>query len=146
MSYDLMVFCAEAAPKTRTEFMNWFDVQTNWSESSYDDPSVTTPKLRAWLLDMTKIFPDMNGPDASEEHESAYETDYSIGKSIIYAAFSWSLYNEANQAVISLAKKHQVGLFDASGTSIFFPLNGELKPIEELQEQPQEIKKPWWKR
>lgn len=88
MSYDLMVFSAEAAPKIRAEFMTWFDVQTNWSESSYDDPSVTTPELRAWLLDITKIFPDMNGPDASEDHESDYETDYSIGKSIIYIAFS----------------------------------------------------------
>ncbi|MBJ6107674.1 hypothetical protein JAO73_01530 [Hymenobacter sp. BT523] len=145
MSYDLMVFSAEAAPKTRAEFMTWFDVQTNWSESAYDDPSVTTPELRAWLLDITKIFPDMNGPDASEDHESDYETDYSIGKSIIYIAFSWSLYTEANQAVIRLAAKHQVGLFDASGTSILFPHNGELKPMEELYGQPQEIKKPWWK-
>ncbi len=145
MSYDLMVFSAEAAPKTRAEFMTWYDAQTEWSEHSYDDPAVTTIELKAWLSDITKIFPDMNSPDAREDHESDYETDYSIGKSVIYIAFSWSLFTEANQLVIRLAEKHQVGLFDASGTSILFPFNGKLKPIEELYEQAQDLEKPWWK-
>lgn len=39
MSYDLMVFKKEAAPKYRTDFMKWYDHQTTWTENhGYDDP------------------------------------------------------------------------------------------------------------
>ena len=41
--------------------------------------------------------------------------DYSIGHDIIYAAFSWSVAEEAYEQMLSLAKKHDVGFFDVSG-------------------------------
>lgn len=115
MSYDLMVFSPEAAPKTPTDFMAWYSAQTEWTEAhSYDDAAITTPGLRAWYLEMGQTFLDMNGPDATDDHTSEYETDYSIGRVVIYAAFSWSLTNEAYETAYRLAQKHQVGFYDPS--------------------------------
>ncbi len=49
MSYDLMVFNKEAAPKTRSKFLSWYDQQTEWAEGhGYDDPAHTSPELRNW--------------------------------------------------------------------------------------------------
>jgi hypothetical protein len=147
MSYDLMVFSNGAAPKTRAEFLVWYDTQTKWAEEHpYDDPAITTPELRSWLLEMEQTFPDMNGPNASHDHASAYETDYSIGRVVIYAAFSWSLAKEANERAHRLAQKHQVGLYDPSFESpILLPENGELRPMEEIDNQHVNVEKPWWK-
>ncbi len=41
-------------------------------------------------------------------------TDYSIGRDIIYAAFSWAVAEEADEQMRSLAQKHNVGLFEVS--------------------------------
>ncbi len=68
MSYDLMVFDPTAVPLERAEFLNWYDEQTQWSEPhGYDDPAVSTPRLRAWFLEMIKQFPPMNGPYATDD-------------------------------------------------------------------------------
>jgi hypothetical protein len=147
MSYDLMVFSPEAAPKTPTDFMAWYATQTEWTEGhSYDDPAITTPGLRAWLLEMVQTFPDMNGPDAMDDHTSDHETDYGIGRAVIYAAFSWSLAKEAYETAHRLAQKHQVGFYDPSFKGpILLPQNGEWKPMKEASPQHQVINKPWWK-
>jgi hypothetical protein len=43
MSYDLMVFEPEAAPKEHDRFLEWYGVQTKWSEGhSYGDPAITS--------------------------------------------------------------------------------------------------------
>lgn len=34
MSYDLMVFEKSKAPKTKAEFMKWYEIQTKWSEEN----------------------------------------------------------------------------------------------------------------
>ena len=44
----------------------------------------------------------------------SHTTDYSIGKEVIYAAFSWSTVEEAYELTRKLAKKHDVGFFDVS--------------------------------
>ena len=147
MSYDLMVFSPEAAPKTKPEFMAWYDTQTGWAEKhTYNDPAVATPALQAWLQEMEYTFPNMNGPNATDDHTSAYETDYSIGRVIIYAAFSWSLTEEANETAHRLAQKHQVGFWDLSFEGpILLPGNGELRPMEEVDKPNTDTGKPWWK-
>ncbi len=33
MSYDLLVFEKTKAPRTRMEFMKWFEVETEWNEN-----------------------------------------------------------------------------------------------------------------
>jgi hypothetical protein len=117
MSYDLMVFDPTAPPPDRSGFMDWYRQQTKWAEGhGYDNPEVSTPELRSWFLDMITHYPAMNGPHASEEDTSKV-TDYSVGRSVIYAAFAWSEAEPAFRTVFSLAQKHRVGFFDVSATN-----------------------------
>ena len=94
--------------------MGWYRRQTEWAEGhGYDNPEVCSPELRAWFLEMISYYPPMNGPYASEE-DSPKVTDYSVGRSVIYAAFAWSEAERAFKTMFSLAKKHRVGFFDVS--------------------------------
>ncbi|MBD8871203.1 hypothetical protein [Rhodanobacter sp. DHB23] len=123
MSYDLMVFDPDAAPKERESFMSWYDKQTEWSEDhSYNDPIVTAPALQAWFREMIQFFPPMNGPLAADSDASEV-TDHSIGKSVIYSAFAWSVAEHAYNKMRELAIKHRVGFFDVSSDDgeILFP-------------------------
>jgi hypothetical protein len=116
MSYDLMVFEPGSAPPDRADFMTWYHNQTQWAEPhGYNDPSVTSARLRPWYDDMTIEFPDMNGPGISDDDfDNPKLTDYSIGQSVIYAAFAWSQAEGAYNAMRGLAVKHGVGFFDVS--------------------------------
>lgn len=124
-----MVFDAVVAPRDRAEFMAWYDQQTKWAEPhGYQDPAVTTPELRAWFEAMAATFPPMNGPLASGAVDDPRITDYSIGRSVIYAAFAWSQARAAYQHMLELAAKHGVGFFDVSSTDgrIWLPSDGKL--------------------
>lgn len=82
---------------------------------------------------MIKTFPDMNGNDIEDEDlEGAYESDYCIGKDVIYVAFAWSVAEEAYNKMYELAAKHGVGFFDVSSEegAILFPENGKLVSID----------------
>jgi len=116
MSYDVMVFDPGAAPRERADFMTWYHDQTQWAEPhGYNDPSVTSPGLRAWYDAMTIEYPNMNGPgEGGRDFDNPKLTDYSIGRSVIYAAFAWSQAEGAYHLVRALAAKHGVGFFDAS--------------------------------
>jgi hypothetical protein len=123
MSYDLMVFDTGAAPKERESFMEWYDKQMEWSEDhSYNDPIVTEPALQAWFQEMIQFFPPMNGP-LGVDSDASEVTDYSIGKSVIYSAFAWSVAEHAYNKMRDLAIKHRVGFFDVSSDDgeILFP-------------------------
>ncbi|PSR54098.1 hypothetical protein AHMF7605_11480 [Adhaeribacter arboris] len=142
MSYDLMVFQKNAAPLRKKDFMAWYENQTQWTEDhGYDDPENTSAELRNWYVEMQGRFPDLNGPNANDPTENPNETDYSIGRKIIYAAFSWSQAESAYQKTTELAAKYKLGFFDASGSSaIWIPDgNGKLKILKESEP------KPWWK-
>lgn len=136
MSYDLMVFRPDIAPRTRHEFMSWYHDQTRWSEGhSYNDPVVTSDNLKSWFFEMINSYPALNGPYAKEDEDEYddFVTDYSIGKDVIYAAFSWSLAEQAYETMKALAQKHKVGFFDASANNgdILFPDdNGQIQPID----------------
>ncbi len=115
MSFDLMVFDPGAAPSSGPEeFLAWYDEQTEWSEDhDYDDPVVCSEPLRMWFTDIVSEFPMMNGPLATEAVEDHPQpADYSIGKNIIYAAFSWSSADAAHERVFALARKYKLGFFD----------------------------------
>lgn len=121
MSYDLMVFEKTKAPKTKKEFMEWYWEQTEWKEDhNYQSPEVASAALKNWFMEMKDTFPPMNGEyapgdEALEDEElERHLTDYSIGQHIIYAAFSWSLAEEAWKLMRQLAEKHDVGFFDVS--------------------------------
>lgn len=124
MSYDLMVFRKEAAPRNRTDFMKWYEEQTEWAEEhSYDDPTNTSTELQNWFMEMIQTFPALNGPFANDDDGNPNVADYCIGKDVIYVAFAWSLAEQAYEKMLALAEKHEVGFFDASGENgdIFFP-------------------------
>ena len=122
MSYDLMVFEKTRIPTTRAEFMAWFEKQTEWSEEhDYQSVSVSSPALQNWFMEMKDTFPPMNGeyaPDIDlldeDENLESHVTDYSIGREVIYAAFAWTVADEAYELMRKLAKKHDVGFFDVS--------------------------------
>ena len=115
LSYDLMVFDTSAAPHDRPAFMAWYNKQTDWDEShDYNNPENPSPALRSWFRDITKTFPPMNGPLASDNPDDPKVTDYSLGPSVIYAAFAWSEAKAARKRVKELAAKHKVGFFDVS--------------------------------
>lgn len=134
MSYDLMVFRPEAAPKTRIEFMDWYHNQAKWGEGhSYNDPVVTSDELKSWFKEMILTFPAMNGPYAVDDPDNELVTDYCIGKDVIYVTFAWSIAERAYELMKHLAEKHEVGFFDASANDgdILFPdNNGTNRPLD----------------
>ncbi|ANQ51674.1 hypothetical protein MY04_4334 [Flammeovirga sp. MY04] len=147
MSYDLMVFNPKNAPKSETDFMNWYENQTEWEEEhDYDDPKVSSEELRNWFMEMINDFPALNGPYAPDDIDVRIDddelTDYCVGKDVIYSAFRFSVAEKAYPKMIELAEKHKVGFFDASGNgNIMFPNgNGILESINKKMES-----KPWWK-
>ncbi len=138
MSYDIMVFDPEAAPKTKQAFDQWYQQQTQWAEDhNYDDPVVCpNQNLNNFFIELITTFPAMNGPFTDEDlmeqlddqGHDAYITDYSIGKHLIYGAFAWSLAEKAHEAVTVLAAKHNIGFYDPSNApdNIYFPDSGKL--------------------
>jgi hypothetical protein len=92
MSYDLMVFEPEAAPKDHDAFMDWYTNLTNWNDGPYDDPARTSARLRAWVQEMRRMFPDMNTPEAEIhlQDDDGVLADYTIGRQFVYAGFAWS--------------------------------------------------------
>lgn len=148
-----MVFRKEAAPKIRTDFMKWYQDQTEWTEKhGYDDPANTSAELRNWFMEMIQTFPTMNGPFASDDDDNPNVSDYSVGKDIIYVAFAWSLAEQAYNKMLELAEKHGVGFFDVSSDNgdILFPDNGKLKSIDNPTNKSNsstdgQESKPWWK-
>lgn len=135
MSYDLMVFNPDVAPRTREEFMKWYFEQTEWTEEhSYDAPEVTSDNLKSLFIELIETYPPLNGPYSNEDYvDNSYVTDYSIGRNVIYAAFSWSFAEHAYIKLRDLAEKYKVGFFDVSADegSICFPdKSGKLMPID----------------
>jgi hypothetical protein len=120
VSYDLMVFDVQAAPRDRPGFLAWWGWQSRWCEGhGYDDPAVTAPALRAWFLEMIQHYPPMNGPLAPQEDpdDDTLLTDYAVGRSVIYGAFAWSQAQAAREKALSLAGRHGVGVFEAASNA-----------------------------
>jgi hypothetical protein len=145
MRYDLMVFEPEAAPKEHGAFMRWYFTLTKWTDGPYNDPSRTSVRLRAWLQEMQRSFPDMNTPEADIhlQDDDGVLADYTIGRQFVYAGFAWSKAVAAATEAERLAKLHEVGFFDVSsnGEEVWLPLNGmlrlahqkKLSPLERLR-------------
>src|SRR5690606_38753441 len=149
MSYDLMVFNNSVAPKNRKDFMEWYDLQTEWTEDhDYSDPNNATNELKHWYLEMIKTFPDLNDTyNIENSTEEINESQYSIGTNIIYVSFAWSIAENAYNTMFELAEKHGVGFFDVSSDNgnIFYPENGKLKLLNSNIGETKNSYKPWWK-
>lgn len=67
MSYDLLVFDPEFAPRGRPEFMAWYSEIIKWGdERDYNSPESMTGNLRLFYDKLRTEFPPMNGPYAYE--------------------------------------------------------------------------------
>src|SRR5262245_33550479 len=123
MSYDLMVFEPSEAPRERNAFLDWYRFQTQWSEG----PATMTAGLSAWFAEMRRDFPSINGPGAydiaNDDELMSRAASYGIGRSVIYACFSWTKAESAYSLVRALAVKHRVGFFNLSAENgeIWFP-------------------------
>lgn len=107
MGYNLMVFEPAAAPKEAAPFLAWYAQQTDWNDTDdYDDYDSTTPRLRAFFLDMVATHPPINGPLAADELDDSdiRLTDYSIGRDIIYLGGSWENADTALALALQLAE------------------------------------------
>ena len=131
-----MVFRPESAPRTREEFMVWFQEQAEWSEEhDYTDPIVTSEELRNWFMEMIKTFPAMNGPFSVEDISDENVSDYCIGKDVIYVAFAWSVAEKAYEIMNNNAEKYRVGFYDTSaddGNILFPDNNGKNQSIDKF--------------
>ncbi|MHA7965583.1 hypothetical protein ACX93W_15725 [Paenibacillus sp. CAU 1782] len=122
MSYDLMVFEKAKAPKTKKDFMAWYENLITWSEDvNYNEISHTTTSLQNWFQESIKTFPIMNGTFAPSDEEIDENVelekrlaDYCVASNAIYIAFAWSAAEEAYEHVRKLAFKHDVGFFNVS--------------------------------
>ncbi|QUL55311.1 hypothetical protein KDC22_01635 [Paenibacillus tritici] len=129
MSYDLIIFEPSSAPRDKKEFMAWFEQQVQWSEDhEYNNPLVCSEPLQRMYSKLSEHFPNMN---VDEEVFEAMEeagtdnrlTDYSLGTDVIYAAFAYSVAEEAYTTMRSLAVEYKVGFFNVSSDDgeIIFP-------------------------
>jgi hypothetical protein len=117
MSFDLVVFEPDNAPRECVAFMEWYRGQAAWSEPlNYDDPANASPRLKRWYDSMRASFPAMNGPDATTDYDNLRVTGYTIGRHLIYADFRWDYADEAYAEALKLAQAQRLGFFDASGS------------------------------
>lgn len=137
MSFDLVVFDADQAPKSKEAFLAWYEEQAQWSEGhAYDDVLRATAHLQNLYRDLIEVFPPAYGPDAPEDGEAveACQADYLIGFHMIHVAFGWSKAVTALQKVVDLARRHGVGFFNVSSKdkNLWLPNGeGELREIED---------------
>lgn len=76
MSYDLFVFEVSKAPKTKKEFLKWYEKITKWDKDiSYDDPNICSPALKNWFAEMIETFPPMDGSFPLIREEELEEID-----------------------------------------------------------------------
>jgi hypothetical protein len=131
MSYDLMVFEPEASPKDHDAFMAWYLNLIEWTDGPYDDLTRTSGRLRSWVNEMQRKFPDINGAEAEAklEEDEGVLSDYTIGQQFVYASFALSKAVAASDEAQRLAKLHGVGFFDVSsdGQEVWLPTNGSFK-------------------
>jgi hypothetical protein len=130
MSYDLMVFEPEAAPREHAAFMAWYFELTKWNDGPYDDPGRSSHRLRAWITEMQRTFPDMNSLEAADLlDDDGVLSDYTIGREFCYVSFAWSKAVAAAGEAERLAGLHGVGFFDVSsdGEAVYLPVGGKLE-------------------
>lgn len=130
MSFDVLVFDANSAPRERDVFDDWFNTLNQWEgELDYSDYTHATPALQSFYKELSESYPSLNGPDALNQEKLKADpelenrlTDYSFAPKLIYAAFAWSQAHEADALIHALAAKHGVGIYHVStDNAVIFP-------------------------
>ena len=127
MSYNLMIFDKSKAPQFYEDFLEWTSNQTKWDEDrDYNSIAGTSPQLVSWFMDIKKTFPPLNGEYSLSDEEAFaaaeienHLTDYSIGSDMIYVSVGWSVAEEANQLMLKLSQKHDLGLYDPQTGEVY---------------------------
>ena len=120
MSYDLVVFEVEGAPRDLQQFVDWFFNKREAAEDRGD--ALTQPatgRLGAFYYDMVVRFPDMNGPSGEAKDEGEDLAGYEFQPEHIYMDFRWSVSESAANTALRLAQKHGLGLYDLNDAVIF---------------------------
>ena len=96
---------------------NFIVVEADESDGAFDPASLKSNRLRAFYEDMRVTFPAMNGPDQVDEADVDDDqvTGHAFYPGFIYMDFRWSASEPASTAVLALADKHGMGLFDPQG-------------------------------
>lgn len=81
---------------------------------AFDPASGRSNRLKAFYDDMRLEFPAMNGPDAvsDDDVDNDKVTGYAFYPGFVYMDFRWSASDAAGKAVLPLAERHGLGLFD----------------------------------
>ncbi len=128
-----MVFDPTSAPGTsRAAVIAWLEDEAEWGDGPYDDPARGTPAVQAWLEELLREFPAVDGPRAHAGHHPRL-TDYTIGRAVVYACFPWTAVEAAYEAVVSAAATHGLGVYDVSSDDLALWLpdgKGELALLE----------------
>lgn len=115
MSFDLVVFQPDAAPKDAAGFLAWYQ------QLRAAAPREAGPALRSWRREME----ERGGPF------SAHMTRDSI-----CASFGWDMSTEVFETAFELAGQHEVGLFDPQAGTRWLP-NGNRGLFQWNEEQAQ---------
>ena len=141
MSYDLCVYSKKAAPKTKSDFHQWYEKILEWDNDgcSYDDIAVCSIEMQQWYKYMLTHFPAMNGRDSESsieefskangiEYDEAFEmtADYSISPDLIYVAFGFSQAEEAYSVVLAKAKELGLGFYDPQNDALDVEVKEEM--------------------
>lgn len=126
MSYDVMVFEGSKAPRTKEEFLEWYDKQTQWGEGhGYDDISVASPKLQSFYKALLESYKTLEECDGSEEDGRCLLSS-AIGRDIIYLCFPRGTDIDYYEEIMDLADDYGVGFYDASGGCEVVFADGEI--------------------
>lgn len=132
MSYNLFVFEASKAPRTKEEFLKWYDKQTEWSEEhGYRNISVASPALQNFYHQLVKNY-RMGDEDVLAAEGKVLEEEYeeddeviqscSIGREMIYLGFSYGNAEDIAEDIEYLAEDCGVGFYSCSGScEVIFP-------------------------
>lgn len=125
MSFDMVIFDNTKVPRDKDAFMKWYLKQVKWEDNlDYNDyHNLTNQKMRGFFEELIKLYPPMNGLLALSDEELNENpeledkmADYSISKTMIYAALAWSEAEKGEQIFYHLTKKYGVGFFNCSSS------------------------------
>ena len=120
MSYDLIVFEAEGAPRELSAFVDWHIANAEAAEES--ETSLKMPasdRFAAFYDDMVVTYPDMNGPSGEGMDEGERLTGYEFQPKYILMDFRWSVAEDAFFAVMTSAQAHGLGVYDLNDAVIY---------------------------
>lgn len=111
MGFEITVFDTEKAPKTRTEFLKWYE--TLWEADNYSNIDLCTQNLKDWLYEIIETFPPAEGPYNENEPEGTF---YFVGDGFVCGNFPCATLDKFIKAYnlsVKLAEKYGLGLFEA---------------------------------